>query len=152
MPWRTMSFQHNWQQILFSLRKVHAPQSRFWWKTSNQAQILGAKLASSKDAVTKHSLPIKIPSPHVVLLQDTCLLKGFKELILCRGCLLPKPYRHTCSRWRNAEAGLDGSPIRAALKQWELCWLAHLTPDKLGSSLGCICWENLHILISLFYL
>lgn len=99
----------------------------------------GAKLASSKDAVTKHSLPIKIPSPRVVLLQDPCLLKGFKELILCRGCLLPKPYRHTCSRWRNAEAGLDGSPIRAALKQWELCWLAHLTPDKLGSSLGCIC-------------
>lgn len=46
----------------------------------------GAKLASSKDAVIKHSLPIKIPSPRVVLLQDPCLLKGFKELILCRGC------------------------------------------------------------------
>lgn len=61
---------------------------------------------------------------------------------------------HTCAGGTKEMPRWVMAPVlRTALKEgWELCWLAHLKPDKLRSFLICLWWERLDVLIGLFYL
>jgi len=104
----TRNFQHSWQKILFPVSI-----SGYW--THPKASLMenvqpGADFCQkpAPSTIPKYSFfSCKIPHPHVALQQDLCVLEGFKELIPCRGCSIPKPDR--CG-WQTGDAVMGNGP------------------------------------------